>query len=153
MKFITTDSHFQTRINYIYETFLNSKRDFGVLNCNQYVAEVIMGYALPCNISWSLVDHVLFPILVMKEKHWLLCRISFKDREMYVYNTLTCDNKDHIALKAVESFRILLPHYLYITGFYDRTDIDFSSEAYANKSTSSAFQVVLDEDLPNGLSW
>ncbi|XP_062103469.1 uncharacterized protein LOC133814538 [Humulus lupulus] len=152
IKFITTDSHFQTRINSIYETFLSWKRDFGALNCNQYVAEVIMGYALPCNISWSMVDHVLFPILVMKEKHWLLCRLSLKDRSMYVYNTLTCDNKDHIALKAVESFRILLPHYLYITGFYDRTDIDFSSEAYAGKSTSSAFDVVLDDDLPCGLS-
>ncbi|XP_062103306.1 uncharacterized protein LOC133814352 [Humulus lupulus] len=152
IKFITTDSHFQTRINSIYETFLSWKRDFGALNCNQYVAEVIMGYALPCNISWSMVDHVLFPILLMKEKHWLLCRLSLKDRSMYVYNTLTCDNKDHIALKAVESFRILLPHYLYITGFYDRTDIDFSSEAYAGKSTSSAFDVVLDDDLPCGLS-
>ncbi|XP_062112449.1 uncharacterized protein LOC133823602 [Humulus lupulus] len=141
-----------TRINSMYETFLSWKRDFGALNCNQYVAEVIMGYALPCNIFWSMVDHVLFPILLMKEKHWLLCRLSLKDRSMYVYSTLTCDNKDHIALKAVESFRILLPHYLYIIGFYDRTDIDFSSKAYAGKSTSSAFDVVLDDDLPCGLS-
>ncbi|XP_062119264.1 uncharacterized protein LOC133833015 [Humulus lupulus] len=152
IKFITTDSHFQTRINSIYEKFLSWKRDFGALNCNQYVVEVIMGYALPCKISWSMVDHFLFPILLMKEKHWLLCRLSLKDRSMYVYNTLTCDNKDHIALKAVEPFRILLPHYLYITGFYDRTDIDFSSEAYPGKSTSSAFDVVLDDDLPCGLS-
>ncbi|XP_062118337.1 uncharacterized protein LOC133831951 [Humulus lupulus] len=150
LKFTTTDTTFQKRIEAIYDSFLKKNRDHGVMNRNHVVAEVMMGFGLSCNKSWLQVDHVLFPSLVKNEKHWLLAILSFKDRLIHVYNTLTCDRKDHVALLAIEPFRVLLPTYLSIIGFYKRIDIDFCSKPYFGRPQAGSFEVVMDDDIPSG---
>ncbi|XP_062080672.1 uncharacterized protein LOC133785456 [Humulus lupulus] len=150
LKFTTTDTTFQKRIEVIYDSFLKKNRDHEVMNCNHVVAEVMMGFGLSRNKSWLQVDHDLFPILVKNENHWLLAILSFKDRLIHVYNTFSCDRKDHVALLTIEPFCVLLPTYLSIIGFYERTDIDFSSKPYVGRPQAGSFEVVMDDDIPSG---
>ncbi|XP_062089013.1 uncharacterized protein LOC133795576 [Humulus lupulus] len=150
LKFTTTDTTFQKRIEVIYDSFLKKNRDHGVMNRNHVVAEVMMGFGLSCNKYWLQVDHVLFPIFVKNEKHWILAILSFKDRLIHVYNTLSCDRKDHVALLAIEPFCVLLPTYLSIIGFYKRIDIDFCSKPYVGRPQAGSFEVVMDDDIHSG---
>ncbi|XP_062103528.1 uncharacterized protein LOC133814605 [Humulus lupulus] len=116
LKFTTTDTTFQKRIEAIYDSFLKKNHGHGVMNRNHVVVEVMMGFGLSCNKSWLQ----------------------------------SCDRKDHVALLAIEPFRFLLPTYLSIIGFYERTDIDFSSKPYVGRPQASSFEVVMDDDIPSG---
>ena len=131
----------------MYDSFLKKNRDHGVVSSNHVVADVMMGRLLTCNVSWLSLDYVLFPIYVKSEKHWLLGILLFKERALHVYNTLSCDRKDHVALVATEPYRFLLPSYMAAIGFYRRGDINFFDKPYFGKSHHSSLEVIMDCDV------
>ncbi|KAL1819283.1 hypothetical protein ACET3Z_014152 [Daucus carota] len=106
----------------------------------------MMGNGIRYNTHWALVADVLFFVFIREQKHWLLGRISFANREVHVYKTLKCDGVKEILVKKLRPFCKLLPFYMRITGFYERDDIDFTSKAYLNKSDADPLGLVLHHD-------
>ncbi|KAL1824216.1 hypothetical protein ACET3Z_010994 [Daucus carota] len=92
---------------------------------------------------WTLSDDVLIPLWLAEQEHWVLGRLCFVDREFHVYSTLNCDGGRDIIVKAATPFVQLLPKYLEATSFYDRTDIDFTADAYSDKLSLDQFGVTL----------
>ena len=73
------------------------------------VAEYILGYFMMCNISWFDVDHVFFPIHIVKEKHWVLGVLHIKNSHIYVHNSLRSGKYNKAVLDCVRSYSVLLP--------------------------------------------
>lgn len=140
-KTTSADSTFQSRLSVMFDS--SDINDDLIVQVNEEIAGIITGEIISCNTPWSLTDDVLFPIWLAEQEHWILGRLSFIDREFHVYNTLQCDGVNEMLVKAVSPFVQLLPSYLKAAGFYDRTDIDFSSDAYSNKSETDWFGVTL----------
>ncbi|KAK1398348.1 hypothetical protein POM88_008211 [Heracleum sosnowskyi] len=109
------------------------------INAKQDIIEIIRGRGMSCNTSWCLVDFVLLPTWLPEEKHWLLATLSFDDRAIHVCNTLANDDAELIVKKALLPFCKLLPHYLLLTEFYEKSDIDFTSKFYYEKSKTDCF--------------
>ena len=141
---LSTNSTFQLRVSTMYDACVK-KNNFTVY-IKQEIAKVMMGDGIRYNTHWALVADVLFPIFIREQKHWLLGRISFANREVHVYNTLKCDGVKGILVKYLRPFCNLLPYYMRITGFYERHDIDFSSKAYLNKSEADPLGLVMHHD-------
>ncbi|PON95154.1 Ulp1 protease family, C-terminal catalytic domain containing protein [Trema orientale] len=118
-------------------------------NMEHVVAEYMSGYKMHCNTCWLNVDHVLIPIYMEEEKHWVLGHLSLRDRCIYVYNSLHSENIDERVEKALEPFCVLLPYFLSLIGFFDsQKDIDFESGSYAKRDVSHPLQIVIVGGLP-----
>ena len=103
---------------------------------------------MSCNTSWIFVDHVLIPIFMEKEKHWILGHFILKDSVIMVYNSMGTPTIDRVVMGALEPILLLLPYFLELVGFYDRPHIDFKFGTYSGKRSSDPFHVKLVHDLP-----
>ncbi|KAL1810649.1 hypothetical protein ACET3Z_020714 [Daucus carota] len=141
---LSTDSTFQNRVFTMYDACV--KKNNFTINIKQEIAKVMMGDGIRYNTHWALVADVLFLIFIREQKHWLLGRLSFANREVHLYNTLKGDGVKEILVKYLRPFCKLLPYYMKISGFYERHDIDFSSKAYLKKSDADPLGLVLHHD-------
>ncbi|XP_070009978.1 uncharacterized protein [Nicotiana sylvestris] len=60
--FTTTNFPFCVKVKSLYDQFLSSNRDYGVIPKDHEIADYMRGSRMPCNIPWHTVDHVLIPI-------------------------------------------------------------------------------------------
>lgn len=72
---------------------------------------------MSCNSPWIKVDHVLFSINIEAEEHFILGRLSFADRFIYVYNSMSSKTNVNSATKVVSVYSILLPRFLMMLSF------------------------------------
>ncbi|KAK1354915.1 hypothetical protein POM88_048171 [Heracleum sosnowskyi] len=148
MKFTSTNSKFQKKMVAMLSKVAQSDNIESEINAKQDIIEIIKGRGMSCNTSWCLVDFVLLPTWLPEEKHWLLATLSFDDRAIHVCNTMANDDTELIVKKALLPFCKLLPHYLLLTEFYERSDIDFTSKFYSEKSKTDCFRLVMYNDYP-----
>ena len=120
------------------------------MSLHDIIAKYILGYYMLYNTPWIDVDKVLFPIHVSKEKHWILGCLNFKDRCIYVYNSLMSSKHDRVILETLKSYSILLPLFLDLVDFWDhRSDLDLTVGAYSSKDLSDPFDVTFVRYLPS----
>ncbi|KAK4362700.1 hypothetical protein RND71_017941 [Anisodus tanguticus] len=62
--------------------------DYGVINDDHEIAECILGGFMPCNVPWNTIDHVLIPIGLEDKKIWVLGVLIFKERCIYIYDSI-----------------------------------------------------------------
>ena len=79
------------------------------------------------------IDDVFFSIHIGKEKHWILGHLNFKDRCIYIYNSLRCAKTNKVVMEVLESYSILLPVFFQLLNLWtERKNIDINSEVYAS---------------------
>ncbi|PHT65626.1 hypothetical protein T459_30051 [Capsicum annuum] len=76
---------------------------------------------MPCNNPWHTVDHILIPICV--DGHWILTILSFKDRIIYVYDSMRGARHDEKIRSAVEPFAIVILYFLLAQTFIEKSKI------------------------------
>ncbi|KAL8101334.1 hypothetical protein AgCh_033278 [Apium graveolens] len=122
-----------------FKTKISGKKD---------ILDMINGYSLPFDMSWSSVDMVLIPIWLSDQKHRLLAVLKFSERRIIVPNTLSRKGLSVILKNALQQLSTLLPYFLLSTNFYERTDIYFSAKCYAEKEKTDRFRVVMQHGYP-----
>ncbi|KAF3631961.1 hypothetical protein FXO38_26370 [Capsicum annuum] len=91
-----------------------------------HLNEYINGFRMHATVPWHTVDHIFIPINVKAKHHWVLAVISFNDRCIYVYDSLSSVGHDD-GKKSIDTANH--PNY----EFYDKMDL---------------FDVYVMEDLP-----
>lgn len=70
IKATTTDFLFDSQMRDLYTDF---GQDKSALEKQTSLFSYIIGLYMPCNTSWSFVDHVLMPMRMYNSAHWILC--------------------------------------------------------------------------------
>ena len=147
ISFVTADTLFHQTIEREYADYLkDGEFNFGF---EKLISQYILGETILYGKPWVDVDDILFPIHIKTQEHWVLGRLSIKDRCFYVYNSLRSARGDALVLEVVKSYSELLPLYFERFDFFDgRNDIDRVKGPYANKKASDAFLIKMVDDLP-----
>ncbi|XP_050215210.1 uncharacterized protein LOC126666248 [Mercurialis annua] len=150
LRITTTDCLFDDRMTSYYVAYLKRKKSESTsVSERSLIAKYICGYNMLCNTHWKNVDEVLFPMNMKKQKHWILGRLVFKERCIYVYNSMNSNVARKSAVEAATKYSVLIPLFLAQMNFYDlRSDIDLNSQPYLNKNSNEAFRIEVVEDLP-----
>ena len=128
----TTDSWFDATIKGLYDNFVAAKCDSSSIRFDNLISDYIIGEYLFCNTPWVDVDHVLFPVHVKVQLHWVFIHFSIKSRMLTVYNSLTGKKNESIALPYVKAYSVVLPYFLDFLDFYcSRKDLDLNVGPYS----------------------
>ncbi|OIT25191.1 hypothetical protein A4A49_59211, partial [Nicotiana attenuata] len=87
---------------------------------------------------------------VAEQWHWIMVVMSFKDRYIYVYNSMrggaAHQEKVH---KTMDKYSVLLPHFFVRMHFYlNKKDINWRTGVYKSKDLITPFDVKLVKGLP-----
>ncbi|KAF4347761.1 hypothetical protein G4B88_019533 [Cannabis sativa] len=88
IKVTTTYCLFCSSITSLYEKFVEKNNDISMLSLSHNVAQYIHGGKILCATHWHLVDHVVMPINVKLQDHWICGRLNIAERLIYLYNSL-----------------------------------------------------------------
>ncbi|XP_060972211.1 uncharacterized protein LOC115717734 [Cannabis sativa] len=120
---------------------LEKNNDISVLSLSHNVAQYIQGGKILCATPWHLVDHVVMPINVKLQDHWICGRLNIVDRRIYLYNSLRSGRYMTAAKEACKPFSVILPYYFSMLDFKGlRNETKFS--------TMEPFPIVAVDDLP-----
>ncbi|KAG5629931.1 hypothetical protein H5410_001648 [Solanum commersonii] len=112
------------------------------------IAKYILGEFVFSNRSWHIVDHILFPLCV--DEQWVMEILSFKDRLIYVYDSMGDAAFRANIRSSVDAYRFIIPLFLLILNCSEkRTDIQLNDGPYMNKALVDPFNVVMIKDLPD----
>ncbi|KAF4402845.1 hypothetical protein G4B88_010297 [Cannabis sativa] len=141
IKVTTTDCLFCSSITTLYERFVEKNNDISVLSLSHNVAQYIQGGKILCATPWHLVDHVVMPINVKLQDHWICGRLNIVDRRIYLYNSLRSGRYMTAAKEACKPFSVILPYYFSMLDFKGlRNETKFS--------TMEPFPIVAVDGLP-----
>ncbi|KAF4361736.1 hypothetical protein F8388_026426 [Cannabis sativa] len=141
IKVTTTDCLFCSSITTLYEKFVEKNNDISVLSLSHNVAQYIQGGKILCATPWHLVDHVVMPINVKLQDHWICGRLNIVDRRIYLYNSLRSGRYMTAAKEACKPFSVILPYYFSMLDFKGlRNEAKFS--------TIEPFPIVAVDGLP-----
>ncbi|KAF4391944.1 hypothetical protein G4B88_007519 [Cannabis sativa] len=141
IKVTTTDYLFCSSITSLYEKFVEKKNDISVLSLSHNVTQYICGGKILCATPWHLVDHVVMPINVKLQDHWICGRLNIAERWIYLYNSLRSGRYMTAAKEACKSFSVILPYYFSM--------LDFKGLRNESKfSTMELFPIVVVDGLP-----
>ncbi|KAF4372839.1 hypothetical protein G4B88_028814 [Cannabis sativa] len=141
IKVTTTDCLFCSSITSLYEKFVEKNNDISVLSLSHNVAQYIQGGKILCATPWHLVDHVVMPINVKLQDHWICGRLNIVDRRIYLYNSLRSGRYMTAAKEACKPFSVILPYYFSMLDFKGlRNEAKFS--------TMEPFPIVVVDGLP-----
>ncbi|KAF4348390.1 hypothetical protein G4B88_015058 [Cannabis sativa] len=108
IKVTTTDCLFCSSITSLYEKFVEKNNDISVLSLSHNVAQYIQGGKILCATPWHLVDHVVMPINVKLQDHWICGRLNIVDRRIYIC-TIHCVLEDFKGLRNEAKFSTMEP--------------------------------------------
>ncbi|KAM6567464.1 hypothetical protein CsatA_026592 [Cannabis sativa] len=144
IKVTTTDCLFCSSITSLYEKFVEKNNDISVLSLSHNVAQYIRGGKILCATLWHLVDHVVMPINVKLQDHWICGRLNIAERRTYLYNSLRSGPSGRYmtaAKEACKPFSVSLPYYFSM--------LDFKGLRNESKfSTMEPFPIVAVDGLP-----
>ena len=117
------------------------------------IAEYILGTYHCCATAWAFFDHVVMPVHVEVDEHFVLAYFDIKTRCLVVYNSLDGALHRKIAIDVVKPLAVLIPVHLENTGFYDaRNDLDFTQGPYS-VPRSSSLGILVAENVPIQEDW
>ncbi|KAM6576895.1 hypothetical protein CsatB_028732 [Cannabis sativa] len=141
IKVTTTDCLFCSSITSLYEKFVEKNNDISVLSLSHNVAQYIQGGKILCATPWHLVDHVVMPINVKLQDHWICGRLNIVYKRIYLYNSLRSGRYMTAAKEACKPFSVILPYYFSM--------LDFKGlHNEAKFSTMEPFPIVAVDGLP-----
>ncbi|KAF4348270.1 hypothetical protein G4B88_002671 [Cannabis sativa] len=141
IKVTTTDCLFCSSITSLYEKFVEKNNDISVLSLSHNVAQYIQGGKILCATPWHLVDHVVMPINVKLQDHWICGCLNIAERRIYLYNSLRSGRYMTATKEACKPFSVILPYYFSMLDFKGlRNEAKFS--------TMEPFPIVVVDGLP-----
>ncbi|KAG5622683.1 hypothetical protein H5410_007901 [Solanum commersonii] len=149
VKFTTTNFLFGGKIQQLYKQVIECNMNFGIVTGEHEVANYVLGSYMACACPWYLVDHVLMPIFVEELAHWVLGIFTINDRVIHVYDSMRGAAHDCKVLEACKAYAVLIPHLLYVTGFYmKKQGVAFDQPPYSSTSMLNPLDVAFVDNLP-----
>ncbi|PHU14233.1 hypothetical protein BC332_15438 [Capsicum chinense] len=108
-KYSTIDCNFMNIINSVLVVYRIDDDSLNVGGKEYHLNEYINGFRMHATVPWHTVDHISISINVKVKHHWVLAVISFNDRCIYVYDSLSSAGHDVGVLAEVEKFAEDLP--------------------------------------------
>ncbi|KAF4403147.1 hypothetical protein G4B88_027918 [Cannabis sativa] len=141
-EFVTwVDTGLRKHKSNLYEKFVKKNNDISVLSLSHNVAQYIQGGKILCATPWHLVDHVVMPINVKLQDHWICGRLNIVDRRIYLYNSLRSGRYMTAAKEACKPSSVILPYYFSMLDFKGLRN-------KAKFSTMEPFPIVAIDGLP-----
>ncbi|KAF4396513.1 hypothetical protein F8388_005783 [Cannabis sativa] len=93
----------------LYDKFVEKNNDISVLSLSHNVAQYIRGGKILCATPWHLVHHVVMPMNVKLQDHWICGRLNIAERRIYLYNSLRSERglRNEPKFSTMESFPIV----------------------------------------------
>ncbi|PHT45954.1 hypothetical protein CQW23_15112 [Capsicum baccatum] len=114
-----------------------------------HLNEYISGFCMHATVPWHMVDHIFIPINVKFKHHWVLSVLSFNQRCIYVYDSMSSAGHDSAVLAEVQKLAEVIPLFLLACKFYEKKGIDIDSHPnYKLNEKNDLFDVYVVEDLP-----
>ncbi|MCD9644847.1 hypothetical protein HAX54_033359 [Datura stramonium] len=150
-KYTIVDCLFTTRIAWIWDKYGEVDSASSATKEEDIVCEYINGYRLYVVVPWNTVDNVFIPINVKDKLHWVLAVLSFRDRCIYIYDSLRSAGHDVAVKSEIEKLSQLLPIYLSTTDFYKKKGITSSTHPRDCSIFVAAYAEFLSggEGIPN----
>ncbi|KAF3679459.1 hypothetical protein FXO38_02756 [Capsicum annuum] len=113
----------------IFDKYVDSTREYNLANQELTIVEYIIGFKLHASVPWHTVDYMFIPVNIGRI-YWVLIVLSFNDRCLYVYDSLSSTCLDASVSLEVKKLSELLPTYLTIFDFYKKkkNEIDAVSD-------------------------
>ncbi|KAF3672780.1 hypothetical protein FXO38_05951 [Capsicum annuum] len=114
-----------------------------------HLNEYTSGFHMHATLSWHMVDHIFIYINVKFKQHWVLTVLSFNQRCIYVYDSMSSVGHDSAVFAEVEKLAEVIPLCLLACKFYEKKGIDIDSHPnYKLNEKNDLFDVYIGEDLP-----
>ncbi|KAM3308628.1 hypothetical protein P3S67_010372 [Capsicum chacoense] len=114
-----------------------------------HLNDYINGFCMHEIVPWYTIDHIFIPINIKDKHHWILAVLSFNDRCIYVYDSLSSAVHDVGVLDEVEKLAEIIPICLVACKFYEKKGIDTANHSnYKSYDKMNLFDVYVVEDLP-----
>ncbi|KAF3641375.1 hypothetical protein FXO37_23039 [Capsicum annuum] len=101
-KYNTIDCNFMNIINNVLAVYRIDDASLNAGGKEYHLNEYINGFHMHATVPWHTVDHIFIPINVKAKHHWIIAVISFNDRCIYVYDSLSSASHDAGVLAKVE---------------------------------------------------
>lgn len=92
-----------------------------------HLNEYISGFRMHATMPWHMVDHIFIPTNVKSKHHWVLAVLSFNQRCVYVYDSMSSVGHDSTVLIEVQKLAEVIPLCLLTCKFYEKKGIDIYS--------------------------
>ncbi|KAF3684666.1 hypothetical protein FXO38_00152 [Capsicum annuum] len=145
----TVDYNFLNIINSVLSVYRIDDASLNVgakkYHLNEYINELLMHATVP----WHTADHIFILVNVKVKPHWVLMVISFNDRCIYVYDSLSSTCHDDGVLSEVEKLAEVIPICFIVCKFYEKEGVDLANHPnYKSYDKIYLFDVYIIEDLP-----
>ncbi|MCD9560243.1 hypothetical protein HAX54_018747 [Datura stramonium] len=81
--------------------------------------------------------------------HWVLEILSFENRTIHVYDSIRGAIHDVKVIAVVDTYGMLIPHFLSTTGFYkEKKDVDFDKPSYSDMPFLQSLAIYFVDGLP-----
>ncbi|KAF3680467.1 hypothetical protein FXO38_02278 [Capsicum annuum] len=148
-KYSTVDCNFMNIINSVLAVYRIDDDSLNAGGKEYHLNEYINGFRMHATVPWHTVVHIFIPINVKANHHWILAVISFNDRCIYVYDSLSSVGHDAGVLTKDEKLAEVIPICLVACKFYEKKDIDTANHPnYKSYDNMDLFDVYVVEDLP-----
>ncbi|MCE0482059.1 hypothetical protein HAX54_040438 [Datura stramonium] len=161
-KYTTVDYPFKKIIAWIWDKSAEADSVSSAAKEEDLICEYINGYRFYAAIPWYTVDNVFIPINVKDKIHWVLAILLFRNRCIYVYDSLGSVEHDVAVKREIDKLSQLLPIHVLTTDFYHKKGITTSTHPRYNiQIPSDAFEglwsfcpayaefLSSSEDIPN----
>ncbi|PHT53659.1 hypothetical protein CQW23_08121 [Capsicum baccatum] len=148
-KYSIVDCNFMNIINSVLAVYRINDDSLNAGRKEYHLNEYINGFRMHVTVPWHTVDHIFIPINVKVKHHWVLAVISFNDRCIYVYDSLSSAGHDAGVLAEVEKLAEVIPICLVACKFYEKKGIDTANHLnYKFYDNVDLFDVYVVDDLP-----
>ncbi|KAF3684144.1 hypothetical protein FXO37_01491 [Capsicum annuum] len=148
-KYSTVDCNFMNIINSVLAIYRIDDDSLNAGGKEYHLNEYKNGFRMYATVPWHTVDHIFIPINIKAKHHWVLAVISFNDRCIYVYDSLSSAGHDAGVLVEVEKLAEVIPICLVACKFYEKKGIDIATHPnYKSYDKMDLFDVYVVEDLP-----
>ncbi|PHT39940.1 hypothetical protein CQW23_18794 [Capsicum baccatum] len=152
-KYNTVDYNFMNIINSVLAVYRIDDDSLNAGGKKYHLNEYINRFRMHATVPWHTVDHIFIPINVKAKHHWVFAVISFNDRCIYVYDSLSSAGHDAGVLAEVEKLAKVIAICLVACKFYEKKGIDIATHPnYKSYDKMDLFDVYVVEDLPQQLS-
>ncbi|PHT42617.1 hypothetical protein CQW23_16642 [Capsicum baccatum] len=148
-KYSTVDCNFMNIINSVLAMYRIDDDSLNAGGKEYHLNEYINEFRMHATVPWHTIDHIFIPINVKAKHHWVLVVISFNNRCIYVYDSLSSAGHDVGVLAEVEKLAEVIPICLVACKFYEKKGIDTANHPnYKSYDNMDLFDVYVVEDLP-----
>ncbi|WMV47148.1 hypothetical protein MTR67_040533 [Solanum verrucosum] len=118
-RYTTAMCHFKSLMDEIYHTYKAQVPGQNAFTQGNSICSYINGFGTPAGIPWDQVDEVYIPVNCKEEFHWVLAVVQLSIR---VYDSHVAAGHNSLIKAEIAKIAFLLPSYLTLSGFFDKSE-------------------------------